>query len=391
MQFDLKLEHLLFDPTNFFTFSKSEDSNSLLQFGHSKEHRNGNKLVSYSLLCARDSGVPIMHETYPGNVQDAKAFKQVPIKIQDRLTQLGYTPAQITLVFDKGNHSKEAFQAIDESNFGFIVSARNSSYKKLLQLPDSKYTEIVLPISGKSVSYYKCSRKIYGKIRDLYVVLDPNKRKKHTFQLEEKLSSKLIEIEEYFQNRLNVKKWRDIDAVRTKLASLIGKNPFKSIIEFEVQGNYAQLSYHLSINENAKQKYIKTLGKSILFTNRKNWDARSIIWGYREQYIVEHAFKYMKSPSSIAVRPMYHHTNRSIRSHVFICVLGLILLSLLRYRLSQHSITLSYGELLEELDSIRLMAIELTSKGNPLWKLEKREKMAAKLCKTLKLKSLVPR
>jgi len=390
-KYNLELDHLLFDPTNFFTFSKTQDSASLLQFGHSKENRNGNKLVSYSLLCARDSGVPIMHETYAGNIQDAKAFKQVPINIQNRLTQLGYTPAQITLVFDKGNHSKEAFHAINEANFGFIVSARNSSYKKLLQLPEDQFTEIMLPVSNKLVKYYKCSRKIYGKRRDLYVVWDPKKQKKHTHHFETQLAEKLLDIEEFFQERLNIKKWRDKEAVAKKLKALIGRNPFKSIIEYKIHGNYADLTYSLSINELAKQNHIKTLGKSILFTNRNDWSARSIIWGYREQYVVEHAFKTMKSPSSIAIRPMYHYTERSIRAHVFICVLSLLLLSLLRYNLSQNSIPLSYGEILEEFDFIRLLEIKFTSQGKLLWKLEKREKMAQKLCRTLELERLIPR
>lgn len=389
-KYDVKLEHLLFDPTNFYTFSKNQDSDSLLQFGHSKENRNGNKIVSYSLLCARDSGIPIMHETYAGNNQDANAFKQVPINILERLNQLGYNPAEVTLVFDKGNHSEEAFQAIHDANFGFIASARNSSYKKLLIIPESNFTQIVLPVTNKNVKYYKCSRKIYGKMRDLFVVLDPKKKEKHTIQFEANLAEKLIDIEEFFASRLNIKKWRDLEAVEKKLQSLIGRNPFKSIIEYKIEGNFAHVTYSLSINKNAKQDYVETLGKSIIFTNRKEWSAESIIWGYREQYVVEHAFKKMKSPTSIAIRPMYHYSERSIRSHVFICVLSLLLLSLVRYELNQQSIALSYGEILEELDSIRLSEIILTSQGNSLWKLEKMDILASKLCKKLKLKQLIP-
>lgn len=330
-----------------------------------------------------------MHETYAGNIQDANAFKHIPINIQNRLNQLGYTPEQITLVFDKGNHSKEAFKAIDDANFGFIVSARSSSYKTLLQLPESKFIEINLPVSNKSVKYYKCSRKIYGNMRDVYVVLDPKKQTKLSFQFETKLQEKIIEIDEFFEKRLNIKKWRDSEAVEEKLQALIGKNPYKSIIKYSISGNYAHLTYSITIDKKAKQIHLNTLGKSILFTNRTKWTAESIIWGYREQYIVEHAFKYMKSPTSIAIRPMYHYSEKSIRGHVFICVLSLLLLSLLRLELANHSIPLSYFELHNELQNIRLMQINLTSQGKSLWKLEKTNPLATKIVRKLKLKSLI--
>ena len=98
----------------------------------------------------------------------------------------------------------------------------------------------------------------------------------------------------------------------------------------------------------------------------------------------------MKSPTSIAIRPMYHYSEKSIRGHVFICVLSLLLLSLLRLELANHSIPLSYFELHSELQDIRLMQIDLTSQGKSLWKLEKTNPLATKIVRKLKLKSLIP-
>lgn len=52
--YELDLDSLFYDPTNFFTFSKGGNGSEILQFGHSKENRNGCRLVNYSLLCARE-------------------------------------------------------------------------------------------------------------------------------------------------------------------------------------------------------------------------------------------------------------------------------------------------------------------------------------------------
>ncbi len=389
-KYDLDLDSLFYDPTNFFTFSKGSEESELLQFGHSKENRNGCRLVNYSLLCARESGVPLMHETYAGNVQDAREFKEVPQRIANRIRALGRDPERITLVFDKGNHSKEAFAAIDQIGLGFIASRKNSTHKELLHTPRDKFTKTVLPLTKKAVEYFKTTKMIYGKNRILYVVLDPLKQKKHAIKFSENLEKKVLEIKEYFKDRLNVKMWSKKEAVEKKLKSIIGRRPLADVIITEVLGTDGNMTLKVSIDEKARKAHEATLGRTILFTNREEWTPEAIIWGYREQYIVEHAFRDMKSPTAIAVRPMYHHADTSVRAHVFLCVISLLLLSLLRLKLARKSVHRSYDELLYELRVIHALKILTAPNAKPLWKLEKIPKSASKLFKTLNLRHLLP-
>ena len=389
-KYDLDLDSLFYDPTNFFTFSKGGEGSELLQFGHSKENRNGCRLVNYSLLCARESGIPLMHETYAGNVQDAREFKEVPQRIANRLRALGRDPERITLVFDKGNHSKEAFAAIDQMGLGFIASRKNSTHKELLHTPRDKFIKTVLPLTKKAVEYFKTTKKIYGKNRILYVVLDPLKQKKHAIKFNENLEKKVLEIKEYFKDRLNVKMWSKKEAVEKKLKSIIGRRPLTDVIITEVLGTDGNMTLKVSIDEKARKAHEATLGRTILFTNREEWTPEAVIWGYREQYIVEHAFRDMKSPTSIAIRPMYHHADSSVRAHVFLCVISLLLLSLLRLKLARKSVPTSYNELLSELRAIHALKILTSPKAKPLWKLEKIPKNASKLFKTLNLRRLLP-
>ena len=388
-KYELDLDTLFYDPTNFFTFSKGSEESELLQFGHSKENRNGCRLVNYSLLCARESGVPLMHETYAGNVQDAKEFKQVPQRIADRLLALGRDPERVTLVFDKGNHSKDAFAAIDEIGLGFVASRKSSTHKDLLHVPRENFTKTILPITKKAVEYFKTIKKIYEKDRFLYVVLDPKKQKKHAIKFGEKLDKKVLEIKEYFKDRLNVKMWSKKEAVEKKLKFMVGKRPLGDVIITEVLGTDENMILTVSIDEKARKTHEATLGRTILFTNREEWTPEAVIWSYREQYVVEHAFRNMKSPTAIAVRPMYHHADTSIQAHVFLCVISLLLLSLLRLKLARKSISTSYDELLYELRSIHALKILTSPKAKPLWKLEKITKVASRFSKTLNLKRLL--
>lgn len=387
--YELDLDSLFYDPTNFFTFSKGGEGSELLQFGHSKENRKDCRLVNYSLLCARESGVPLMHETYAGNVQDAHEFKQVPQRIADRLRALGRDPERITLVFDKGNHSKAAFAAIDDTRVGFIASRRNSTHKDLLTVPRDIFTKTTLPITKKAVEYFKTTKKIYGKDRLLYVVLDPKKQKKHAIKFGIALEKRVLEIREYFKDRLNEKMWSKKEAVTRKLKSMVGKRPFTDVIVTNLLGTDETMTLTVSIDEKARKAHEATLGRTILFTNREEWSPEAVIWAYREQYIVEHAFRDMKSPTAIAVRPMYHHANISVRAHVSLCVIALLLLSLLRLKLARKSIPVSYDELLSELRSIHLLKISTSPTSKPLWKPEKITKTASKFVKSLNLKRLL--
>ena len=330
-----------------------------------------------------------MHETYAGNVQDAKEFKEVPQRIADRLLALGRDPERITLVFDKGNHSKEAFAAIDEIGLGFIASRKSSSHKDLLHVPRDKFTKTILPITKKVVEYFKTNKKIYWKDRLLYVVLDPKKQKKHAIKFGEKLEKKVLEIKEYFKDRLNVKMWAKKEAVEKKLKSMVGKGALADVIITKVIGTDKNMTLHVSIDEEARKTHEATLGRTILFTNREEWTPEGVIWSYREQYIVEHAFRDMKSPTAIAIRPMYHHADTSIRAHVFLCVISLLLLSLLRLKLARRSVPVSYDELLYELRSIHALKILPSPKAKPLWKLEKINKTASKFIRILNLKRLL--
>ena len=388
-KYKLDTESLLYDPTNFFTFSKGGPKSDLLQFGHSKENRNGLRLASYSLLCARESGVPLMHETYAGNVQDAKYFKNVPARIAARLTALGRDPSLVTLVFDKGNHSEAAFTAIDEHKFGFIVSARNSTQKDLLALPRDQLTKTILPATGKAVEYYKTTREVYGKSRDVYVVLDPKKNEKHEALFMEKLNEKINDIASYFSTRLNVKKWTSREKVETKLKTMIGKNPFKTIITYHVNGNDGALILDAEVDSVALEAYVNTLGRTILVTNHLDWAPEIVIWGYREEYIIERSFRRMKSPTAIAVRPMFHRANACIRAHVFVCVLGLVLLSLARLKLEKKGILTSYEAMLDMLRSIHAICSKITGTQKEIYQLDCPEEIPSELVSTFRLKTAI--
>jgi transposase len=101
----------------------------------------------------------------------------------------------------------------------------------------------------------------------------------------------------------------------------------------------------------------RVLGKTILFTDNDNWTDEEIILAYRGQSEVEDAFRTMKNPHFISIRPMYHWTDPMIRVHAFYCVLALTIASLLVRVLHAKGIDISIARLFSLLNRIDEVAL----------------------------------
>jgi len=74
------------------------------------------------------------------------------------------------------------------------------------------------------------------------------------------------------------------------------------------------------------------LGNRVLYSDAAEFGAVMLV--YRSAWHVESAFKQMKNPKHLTVRPIFHWTDEKIRIHIFICVLAYRLCTLLIKELS---------------------------------------------------------
>jgi len=387
--YQLDLSCLLFDPTNFYTYIEEHGEQHLAKFGHSKEARSNLRIINLSILCTLQFGVPVFHQTYEGNVQDSKHFKTVLTTITERFQQMKQELKEIVLIFDKGNHSPKAFQSIDTTPIPFIASLRNSTQKELFILPEKDLTVITLPSNKKKIGYYRTQRTIYGQPRTVYLLHDFRKQKRSTHIFEANLNKRLLAIDQ-FLTRLNVKKWRSKEKVEAKLQQLIGKKPYSKVLFPRVTGSFGRLKVTIQVNEVAKVAYLTTLGRSVIFTSQADWPPEAVIQAFRDKYVVEDTFKQLKNPKFLAIRPMYHWVDICIRAHVFSCVLGLLLLALVRLELRQKRHSLSYNQILTTLSELRLTQIYTSATGPPIYKLNRSSSLAQQFYKLLKLKRFLP-
>lgn len=384
-QFNVSFNDLLFDPTNFFTYINPRKPNQTIpKHGYSKEGRHTLNLVNFSLFCALDGGVPFLHLVYPGNVSDSTHFKTALKKLKACIKEVALSPSKITLTFDKGNLSKDAFEVIDEGGFEFIASVRPSTQKDILGIPAEEFSMESLP-NGKNIGVKEFKREIYGKERRIIAGYNPNRARMAAKHFKIKLDKKIERIESFFKTRLNTSRWSEQKQVRDKCLKVLGTTRFKNTVRIEIGGEPGKLSLSVSEDKKALQKYEQTLGKSFLMTNRYDLTPLEVVWAYRQQYMVEHAFKLLKNPMFLSIRPMYAYTDPSIRGHCFICFIGLLLLSLLVRDLIHLDIPMSIPKLIDHLGKIRITRIYIPGKKKAIEKVDTMSSKTEKLYRALSL------
>jgi len=204
----------------------------------------------------------------------------------------------------------------------------------------------------------------------------------------EKKEKQLIELQNKLTNPKANK--RNIKQVENQVANILNDYT-KDIIEWELHevdtGRY-RLAYKLKKEE--IQKIEDNYGFRMIMTNRHKWSTEMIISSYFGQSQVEAAFKAIKNPYHLPVRPQYHWTDQKIKVHYFICVLAYLLVSLIWRQLKKE---MKYSGCIDSmcnsLKNIRLAAILEKNKKNgrikATYKLEKMEEQEKKIFEALKL------
>ncbi len=361
---DATPECFLFDPTNFFTYIREHKKNTIAKTGHNKKRRYDLRQVNTSLLVTRDDcNIPLMHETYDGNIPDVSHFKDAIVLIERRFRAIGVELPRITLVFDKGNNSDDAYQFLDDKGIHFVSSVRPSltEIKPLLAIPLAKFKVLWSKEADNDVLGYRTSTDMYlGKKNTLVVTFDDDTYELHEFRLDQAIAKAIDALSAFASNQLNSKpQWRDKGKVATKIdRDILATKELKALIPYVMEETSSGLRLSWKIDEVARAEALKDAGKSFIFTNQNKWSTVDIVKTYRAQKGVEDQFKSLNNREQISVMPMYHYTDQKIRAHVFISILALLITNLLYRKLRRHGIEASMKKCFDLLDDIKEITLD---------------------------------
>ena len=173
-EFHLDLHRLLFDATNFFTFIDTfNEKSTLAQRGKNKEGRASLRIVGLALLVTADFHVPLFHHTYPGNQTDAPTFASLTDALVARCKRLTAGVEHVTIIFDKGNNSKDNLDAVAATSYHFVGSLVPTHHRDLLEVPREEFRSLDqdgLP----GVSAYRTTKTVFGHKRTVVVTYNEN-------------------------------------------------------------------------------------------------------------------------------------------------------------------------------------------------------------------------
>jgi len=348
---------ILMDSTNFYTYIADHPFNELPKKGKSKAGKKHLNLVNFALAIEQEQGYPLYYKTYPGNINDPQAFKEFLPELSAWFEQLEADCSELTLIFDKGNNSETAIRFLEAQGWGFIGSLRPSMFKSLLQEPYTEFTKLYDTKKNHAIYAFRREAKVYTDTpKTIIVTFDEKVHDKNLHTLQYHVAKRFDQLKEFSLLKLNTKpQWSDPEGILKHVdKQILKQKDFKAIIALILEGvikeavNYQELRWGL--REKAFTEKINTFGKSIIFTNKREWSTKEIVLAYRQLYKIEHEFTEMKS--CLKTRPFYHRTDVPLRIHLFICLLALLGRTVLKQKLKVAKIPGTFSKNVRDLKKI---------------------------------------
>jgi transposase len=360
----LSLDILLFDATNFFTFIDSTNSHApLAQRGKNKQGRNNLRQVGVLLVVSRREVVPLFHESYQGNKPDSKMFAQSIGRVTERLRRLLPDLEGVALVFDRGNNSQDNLST-ETLKLHYVAALVPSQHPSLVNAACRLFDSAADP----DTVCYRVRQTLWQRERTIVVYRSEEMYEGQRRGVQQDVEKRLRELAELNQRLARPRsKKRSQAEVCALVEKLLHGQFMEGLVKWEVYPAGVKYQVRYSKDEAAVRQLESRLGLRMLMTDRHEWTNEEIIDAYHSQAWVEYGFREIKNPYHLGLRPQYHWTDQKIRVHVFTCVLGLLLTSVLYGRARRAGYGPStYETFLDQLNSIRLAAVlRVAKKGEP--------------------------
>ncbi len=339
-RYEIELRPLVYDTTNFATFVDSaNERNTIARRGHAKQGRRDLRLVGLALCVALDGNLPLCHQAYEGNRNDASEFPEALALIRTRLSELGLSGAelaQLTLIYDRGNNSASNQELADQLGLGIVGSLTPAHHPELLAVPRNR----LRPLEGiEGSSAYRTELDLYGRERTVIVTHSRSFEQKQARSFAQTLAKarrELAELKGVVERGRHRMDERDCEA---RIAEILRRRWLKQVVKVDFDLAERRLGFrtdHRALEQVRRREF----GKRIIFTDRSEWSNEEIVSAYRSQSEAEGAFRQMKDPEFAAFSPAFHWTDQKLRVHAFYCTLALTIVNLIEREVRKAGIEL---------------------------------------------------
>jgi transposase len=280
----------------------------LARYGHNKDGKKGLPVIVYGMLTDKE-GRPVAVQVYPGNTGDPSTVPDQANKLKER-----FGLENIILVGDRGMLTQTQINKLKEyPGIGWISALRSGSIKKLMSqgliqmtiFDETGLAEIKSPdFPGERL--VACFNPLLAEER---------KRKREDLLIAtEKLLSRL-----FSQVSKRTRTPFDKAEIGKKAGSII--NRYKMGKHFHLVIEDGLFSYSRKEDSILKEASLDGIYVVRTCVSKDELSPSDAVRTYKSLSGVERVFRTMKGVD-ILVRPIFHHIEDHVRSHIFICTLA---------------------------------------------------------------------
>ena len=360
--FNLDTTVYLYDLTSTY-FEGLANRNGKAKRGYSRDHRPDCKQVVIGLVVNRD-GFPITHEIFAGNTQDRTTLSTM----LDRLAERIGLPEGATVVLDRGMAFEENIAELKRRKLNYVVASRQPERDRWLA--DFEDTEGFVPVlrtpSPLNPAQKKTSIEVKICVADeqTYVLCRSAQRIAKDRAIRDKHEQRLLADIDKLSRRIANKRLVKLDKINQAIGRL--KERYPRVARYYKLAHDAQTtSLSATLDPDKHENAQRLDGCYLLKTNRKDLSGDELWRIYALLTRAEAAFRDMKSP--LAERPIFHHCERRVDAHIFLCILAYHLLIAIEKTLLDHGIHTSWPTVRDMLKTHQVCTIvRPTSNGSIL-------------------------
>jgi transposase len=364
--FQLDATIYLYDLTSTY-FEGQAKRNPKAKRGYSRDKRPDCKQVVVGLVISRE-GFPIAHEVFEGNTQDRKTLGRMLDLLKDRVGM----PEGSTVVVDRGMAHAENLAEIQKRKHHYVVAARQPERDNWLdQFEEPEGFESVPrqpsplnPFQKKSVVRVKPVRK--GE--ELIVLCTSEERVTKDRAIREQQEQRFRADLDRLQKRIDKGRLKREIAIGEAIGRL--KERYPRVARYHTitwNATTRKLAHEPDVDRKAKAELLD--GGYLLRTDRVDLSAREAWLLYMTLTRAENAFRMIKTP--LAERPIFHHLERRVETHIFLCVLAYHLLVAIETTLLNQGIHTSWSTVRQTLATHQVATIVLPTDGGKLLRIRK--------------------
>ena len=364
--FNLEDTLYLYDLTSTY-FEGRCPYNPQAQRGYSRDHRPDCKQVVVGLVLDRE-GFPKAHEIFDGNRQDRTTLDEMLDALEQRTGRRGGA----TVVIDRGLAFPDNLAQIRARGYHYIVAGRPAERHEHLEAfeDDTGWTEVFRTPSPRNPGQKKTrvfiKRVVSGD--EVHVLCRSDGRLEKDRAIRDKHEQRFLRDLTKLQTRVARGRLRAPAKIHEALGRLKERYPRVA--------RYYTLAYDATTqvvtwtaNAELKARAEHLDGAYLLRTDRQDLSEEDIWRLYILLTRVEAAFRAMKSP--LMERPIFHHLEHRVQTHIFLCVLAYHLLVAIEKRFLDHGVHTSWATLREQLSTHQVITVVLPSTNGQTLRIRK--------------------